>query len=135
MIKELFDTLVRGERQRETLSKLRSMIKEEAALVELKVLTGNGEEIISLLSHEDAKTRKNAALLLGDLQIQSALTALKESYETETTLFVKSSYLTALSKLDVTELLDFFKARREELLAKEGKYYDLYMTQFAGKEI
>ena len=119
MIKELFDTLVKGEKQRETLSKLRSMIKEEAALVELKALTGNGEEIISLLSHEDAKTRKNAALLLGDLQIQSALTALKESYETETTLFVKSSYLTALSKLDVTELLDFFKARREELLAKE----------------
>ena len=78
MIKELFNTLVRGEKQRETLSKLRSMIKEEASLAELKALAGDGAEIISLLSHEDAKTRKNAALLLGDLQLQSALNDLKD---------------------------------------------------------
>lgn len=119
MIKELYDTLIRGEKQRETLSRLRSMIKEEAALTELKALVGDGEAIILLLSHEDAKTRKNAALLLGDLQIQTALTALKEAYEKETTLFVKGSYLTAMSKLDVTELLDFLKAEREELLGKD----------------
>ncbi len=119
MIKELYDTLVHGENQRETLSKLRSLIKEDEALAELKRLIGNGEEIIALLNHEDAKTRKNAALLLGDLQLQSALGALKEAYEKETTLFVKGSYLTALSKLDVTDLLDFFKRKKEELLAKE----------------
>ena len=119
MIKELFDTLVKGENQRETLSQLRGLVKEESALTELKKLVGNGDAIIALLSHEDAKTRKNAALLLGDLQLQSALTALKEAYEKEMTLFVKGSYLSALSKLDVTELLDFFKARREELLSKE----------------
>ena len=119
MIKELFDTLVREENQRETLSKLRGLIKEESALAELKKLVGTGEVLIALLSHEDAKTRKNAALLLGDLQLQSALTALKEAYEKEATLFVKGSYLSALSKLDVTDLLDFFKARREELLAKD----------------
>jgi len=119
MIKELFDTLVKGENPRETLSKLRGLIKEEAALVELKKLAGDGTAIIGLLSHEDAKTRKNAALLLGDLQLQSALPALKEAYENESTLFVKGSYLGALSKLDVTELLDFFKERREELLARD----------------
>jgi len=120
MIKELFDTLVKGENQRETLSKLRGLIKEDEALAELKKLAGNGEVIIGLLSHEDAKTRKNAALLLGDLQLQSALSALKTAYEQESTLFVKGSYLSALSKLDVTELLEFFKERREELLAKDA---------------
>ena len=119
MVKELFEALKAGENQRETLSKLRGLIKEEAALEQLKVLVGNGDTIIALLQHEDAKTRKNAALLLGDLQLQSALTALKEAYEKESTLFVKGSYLTALSKLDVAELLDFFKAKKEELLAKE----------------
>lgn len=119
MIKELYDTLVRGENQRETLSKLRGLIKEEASLAGLKKLAGNGEAVIALLSHEDAKTRKNAALLLGDLQLQGALQALKEAYEKETTLFVKSAYLTALSKLDIAELLDFFKERREELLSQE----------------
>lgn len=119
MIKELFETLVRGENQRETLSKLRGMIKEEAALAQLKQLVGNGEAVIAFLQHEDAKTRKNAALLLGDLQLQSALTALKEAYEKETTRFVKSSYLTALSKLDVSELIPFFINQKAELLAKE----------------
>ena len=119
MIKELYDTLVQGGNQRETLSKLRGLIKEEASLAELKKLAGSGDAIIELLSHEEAKTRKNAALLLGDLQLQSALSALKDAYEKETTLFVKGSYLTALSKLDVTELLDFFKERKEALLAKE----------------
>lgn len=119
MIKELYDKLVCGENQRETLSKLRSLIKADEALAELKKLTGNGEVIIALLHHEDAKTRKNAALLLGDLQLQGALEALKEAYEKETTLFVKSSYLTALSKLDIVDLLDFFKQKKAELLAKE----------------
>jgi len=119
MIKELYNTLVRGENQRETLSKLRGQIKEEASLAELKKLMGNGEVVTALLSHEDAKTRKNAALLLGDLQMQSALSALKEAYEKESTLFVKGSYLSALSRLDVTELLDFFKGRKEALLSAE----------------
>lgn len=119
MVKELFDALVNGENQRETLSKLRGLIKDETALIELKKIVGNGEAIISLLQHEDAKTRKNAALLLGDLQLQNALPALKEAYEQDTTLFVKCSYLAALSKLDVSELLDFFKERKEALLSKE----------------
>ena len=80
MIKELYDTLVQGGNQRETLSKLRGLIKEEASLAELKKLAGSGDAIIELLSHEEAKTRKNAALLLGDLQLQSALSALKDAY-------------------------------------------------------
>lgn len=119
MINELFNTLADGGNQRETLSRLRGQIKEEAVLAELRKLAGNGETVIALLAHEDAKTRKNAALLLGDLQLQSALEALKEAYEKETTLFVKSAYLTALSKLDYTELLEFFKTRKAELLSRE----------------
>ena len=119
MIKELFEKLMCGEDERGTLSKLRGLIKEENACIELKELAGKGEVIGALLSHEDAKTRKNAALLLGDLQIQEALYVLKEAYEKETTLFVKSSYLAALSKLDNREFLDYFKEKKKELLAKE----------------
>lgn len=119
MIKNLFQTLLKGENQRETLSKLRSMIKEASCLDELKELVGDGRVLIDLLECEDAKTRKNVALLLGDLQLQGALETLKNAYVKEQTLFVKSAYLTALSKLDITELLDFFKARKEELLAAE----------------
>ena len=119
MIKELYENLVKEDNQRETLSKLRSFIKAEDALAELKALVCEGEILIELLSHEDAKTRKNAALLLGDLQLQNAMYALKEAYEEEKTLFVKSSYLLALSRLDVSELLGYFKERKEELLSSE----------------
>jgi len=119
MVKELYEKLVEGNNQRETLSKLRGLIKDEAALAELKAYVKEGEIIVELLSHEDAKTRKNAALLLGDLELQNTLYALKKAYEEEKTLFVKSAYLSALSRLDVTELLDYFKDRKAELLAKE----------------
>ena len=95
MIKELLDTLARGENPRETLSKLRGLIKEESVLDELKDSVNDGSKIAALLQHEDAKTRKNAALLLGDLQLQNTVGALKEAYEKEQTLFVKSAYLTA----------------------------------------
>jgi len=119
MIKELLDTLVKGDNPREALSKLRQLMKDEESFNEAKKLIGDGTAVIALLTHEDAKTRKNAALLLGDLQLQEALPALKEAYMSEKTLFVKASYLTAISNLDFSELLDFFKERREELLTKE----------------
>lgn len=120
MVKELYEALDGGENPRETLSRIRGLIKEEAELAELKKLAGNGAAVIALLQHEDAKTRKNAALLLGDLQLQETVVALKEAYERETTLFVKSAYLAALSKLDTKELLDYFKARKEALLSEEA---------------
>jgi len=119
MIKELYEKLVKEDNQRETLSKLRGFIKAEDALAELKALVQEGELIIGLLSHEDAKTRKNAALLIGDMQLQNAMYALKEAYEAEKTLFVKSSYLLALSRLDVSELLGYFKERKAKLLSGE----------------
>lgn len=74
---------------------------------------------IEYLSNEDAKTRKNAALLLGDIVCQEATKALWDAYEKEETLFVKAAYLQALSKLDVKEKLPELKARLEQLLQAE----------------
>ncbi len=119
MIKEQFKALKSEGNARESLSKLRSLIKEveqKAALIEL---AKKDNSILEFLNHEDAKTRKNAALLIGDLQLQEAVDALVTAYEKETTLFVKSAYLTALSKLEVSGHLEFFKAQRERLLALE----------------
>lgn len=119
MVKELFDRLNCGDNPREALSRLRSLVKDEEMCVQAKELAEAGNVIMPFLYHEDAKTRKNAALLLGDLQLQETLNALKEAYEKEQTLFVKGAYLTALSKLDSAEWLEFFKQRRDELLIKE----------------
>ena len=119
MILEFYEKLKQNDNVRESLSKLRSLIKEDEQKEELQKLAGDGRVILALLKHEDAKTRKNAALLLGDLRLESAREALINAYETEATRFVKSAYLTALSKLDVAEYLDFFVSQKEALLSTE----------------
>ena len=73
--------------------------------------------MLKLLKHEDAKVRKNAALILGEMGCQDALDALFYAYECEEKLFVKSAYLTALCELHIEEYGDFFRERLEELKA------------------
>lgn len=119
MILEYYEKLKQNDKARETLSKLRSLIKEEEARQKLAALAGDGSVILDFLKHEDAKTRKNAALLIGDLKLEQAKEALLHAYEAEQTRFVKSAYLNALSKLNPVEYLDFFKAQREVLLKSE----------------
>lgn len=116
MILEYYEKLKKKESERESLSKLRSLIKEESEKMQLLELVGDGSILRELLCHEDAKTRKNAALLLGDLALDEAKEALILAYKTETTRFVKSSYLTALSKFSVKEYRDFFMEQKDALL-------------------
>ncbi len=83
------------------------------------------EKLLELLEHEDAKTRKNAALLLGDLArwLSSEETriplALYQSYKKEETKFVKSSYLKALAFYDCDDFLEDLLKEREQLLKLE----------------
>lgn len=81
----------------------------------MELLQGKESMIVDFLSEEDAKTRKNTALLIGDLKLEQAKEALIAAYLNETTLYVKSAYLTALGKLDVRENLEFFKNRLQEV--------------------
>ena len=119
MILQYYENLKRKENVRESLSKLRSEIKNEAEREQLLDLIEEGTILMDLLCHEDAKTRKNAALLLGDLEFNAAKETLISAYEKETTRFVKSSYLIALSKLPVNEYRDFFVAQKEALLGAD----------------
>ena len=57
--------------------------------------------LYAFLSSEDAKIRKNAALILGETNESGAAKALFEAYQRENTRFVKSSYLTAMNGLDI----------------------------------
>ena len=52
-----------------------------------------------LLRSEDAKTRKNAALLMGDLRNPSFFGAIWKAYQEDGQRFVKSSYLSAIGNL------------------------------------
>ena len=105
---------------RANLSGLRQEIKENENRIWLQ---NRIEEDVafwtSFLSSDDAKTRKNIALLLGDVKCQKAMSQIFESYNKETTLFVKSAYLTALLELEVESILPELKQRMEELENEE----------------
>lgn len=117
MLNTSCEKLRKKENLRETLQILRNEAKDVKSAEQLKELIGDGELLVELLSEEEPKVRKNAALLLGDLKIQRAADALWEAYNRETTLFVKSSYLTALGKIEVSDFSEQLKKRMEDLLA------------------
>ena len=108
------------ENLRSNLSELRQLIKEEHHRTKLVSWVEENEALLfGFLSEEDAKTRKNAALLLGDLGCQKALEALYQAYQCEGTLFVKSSYLQAMEQLDASEKFAELKVKLEALLAMD----------------
>ena len=105
---------------RANLSSLRQQIKESENKAEaLLHLQANEELYLGFLHSEDAKTRKNAALLLGDFAYQNALEALYQAYVEEKTLFVRASYLESIAQLDAQDKLPALKEVLAQLLETE----------------
>lgn len=119
MLEKYYEELKQDTNIRENLSLIRKEVKTQTAKEAFLELLGDGAILLDLLKSDEPKVRKNAALLLGDLQMQQAVSSLFDAYENEATLFVKSSYLTALGKMDASEYLDAFKERRDALAGKE----------------
>lgn len=112
MSNKLLNQIFKNENTRQNLSALRQEIKEPLLKAKLRAeLKCSEESIISLLQHEDAKTRKNAALLMGDLCMSEFLAPLFHGYQSEQTLFVRSAYLTALQSYDCSEFIEELKAQ------------------------
>lgn len=94
------------ENKRSILSEMRKELKDKHAFgVLYDEVLDHMDFFLALLQHEDAKTRKNVALLFGDLGIEDAMMPLWRAYEKEEQLFVKASYLTAISNLDYDILM------------------------------
>jgi 23S rRNA G2445 N2-methylase RlmL len=119
MLETCYNEIKQHTNPRENLSRIRSIIKDPVQKERFLSLAGDGALLVELLEEQDPKVRKNAALLLGDLQMQQALDALFHAYNIETTLFVKSSYLTAIGRLDVSERLPDLKKCLAQLEAQE----------------
>lgn len=120
MIKEIWEQILQDSEVRQNLSRLRQEMKITGKKEELSAcMTGNEERLTALLKSEDAKTRKNTALLLGDLGEQQYLQPICDAYEEEQQMFVKSSYLTAMGNFDYREYLPVLKRRLEELSKAE----------------
>lgn len=116
MIKELWEEIEQGKNVRQNLSSMRQALKEEKIPKPLMMMENPEAVLTALLKDEDAKTRKNAALLIGDLELTSCLNALLYAYENEPQMFVKSAYLTALKNMDYSSSLDQLKDRLAELI-------------------
>ena len=120
MVQKIWNQILENIDTRQNLSKLREVIKDNKNKEICGRLAEENELILeNLLEAEDAKTRKNAALLIGDLQLASMQMALWRAYEKEETLFVRSSYLVAMQKIDMTAFLKPIKARLQSLSEME----------------
>ena len=120
MIQKIWNQILGNTDTRQNLSKLRENIKDHKNKEICRKLVLENELILeSLLESDDAKTRKNAALLIGDLQLSSMQMALWRAYEKEETLFVRSSYLIAMQNMDMTAFLKPIKAKLQNLSEME----------------
>ncbi len=121
ILKQILKELQEQNHVRANLSALRAAIKKDKkSVLQLQSFIREHEKLfLGFLEHEDAKTRKNAALLLGDISFQGACGALYHAYEKEQTRFVRSAYLEALEELDVRNLTGDFKKQLEKLQKEE----------------
>lgn len=126
LIKQLED----GKQVRQSLSGIRALIKEDGLKKYfMNAFTGKMNILLGCILSDDAKTRKNAALLLGDVadEIDAAaditaadiMDALYKAYESEEQLFVRSSYLTAIKNYDYSLYLDKLIHRKQGLSLAE----------------
>lgn len=119
-MEKILKELQENQNIRANLSELRKIIKNEITKQTVFVTVKQQEKLfLDFLQSEDAKTRKNAALLLGDLAYQNAADPLYEAYVKESTLFVRAAYLQALAQLNVEDKLEKLKENLKALLEAE----------------
>ena len=84
MIQKIWNKILENENVRQNLSKLRELVKEQKNKEECKKLVKENQLVLeNLLESEDAKIRKNVALLVGDLALTSMQMNLWRAYEKE----------------------------------------------------
>lgn len=134
-MQKVYEDLKQGKDIRNNLIELKQMLKEEGALDEYLSMTEDDELIASFLQDEDAKTRKNAALVLGLLLSQESIEKIWEAYLAETQMFVKGAYLASMQKLDCRAYETQIKERYQSLLAYEPKEDEKKHVQEELKEL
>ena len=116
MIREIYEKLLTKQELRQNLIALKKELKEgkhKAAL--LYYLAGDYSFLYELLENEDAKVRRNTALIMGELTVPEFRDRLYAAYQKEDKLFIKSDYLIALRYFDYRHFIDKMKERLEFL--------------------
>lgn len=115
--------IANGNNVRNALISIKEQLKTTENIDKLKNTEGYDAELwLYLLNNEDAKVRKNTALIMGYLNEEGFEDALYDNYVKEGTLFVRSAYLEALFKCN-------YKKYEKELFKKfkelsSGKYLE-----------
>lgn len=142
-MEQLTTDILQGNAVRKSISDLRKKIKEDPVVkcvcFQLELL----QRLEQLLTDEDAKTRKNAALLLGDLakevteaeKANEVKAVLWEAFLQEETKFVKSAYIRALSSYDVREYVEELRQILKALNESETVESDLKHVRELRREI
>ena len=105
---------------RQSLIELKQLIHDENQKKALAYeLAGDFSDFVELLSDEDPKIRKNAVLILGEMECDDLVDTIWNAYEEEHTLFVKADYIKSLSKCECRKLLPKLKERLQELSEKD----------------
>ena len=136
MIESYYNQIRKKENLRENLIDLRAALKQESKLEHGVRPEWDNQIFIDLLLNEDPKVRKNAALILGELEVKEALEPLFTAYMGEETLYIRADYLEAISKLDYLPVFPQLKLNYEELLqanvleeAKKHYYEEMQILQ------
>ena len=117
MLRETYEHIKNGEEVRKNLIELKAALKEDSNKMALSYyLAGEYEIFYKLLEDEDAKVRKNVALIMGTLGVQEFMTPLYKAYVKEEKMFVKADYLAALKHLDYRGILEELKERLDFLI-------------------
>lgn len=102
---------------RQELRALRDALRENPSLSK-EADSGDAERMLDFLDHEDPKTRKNACAVLELLlpylpeeEKKRCADHLFQCWQKEETLFVRSSYLSALMQTDYSAFTDAFRKR------------------------
>ena len=138
MIREYYEAVCAGKETRANLIALRSAVKDEKEKRAFAYLLGGDFTVLCrLLEHEDPKVRKNAALLLGEMESEDVLPILFDAYKKEQTLFVRPDYLKAIGEMDCEPYLDEMeeqleRLRTKELLPEEKKHISAEMRMLQG---
>lgn len=112
MLRALYEEIQNKQEVRKNLIELKKLLKEESSRIAfIYYLAGDYSLFYELLENEDAKVRKNVALIMGELGVAAFLDPLYKAYEREDKLFVKADYLAAMNRLDYRPLLEQLKER------------------------
>lgn len=130
LMNELLEKIKNGTELRQSVLELKMAVRDKQSGETLaKLLAGDFSVLLNLLRNEDPKVRKNAALVLGELEEPSLRDALWEAYQNERTLYVRADYLKALLHYDCAPYLEELRERMKRLDAAdippdERKHYD-----------